>query len=247
MGELIGYIHSIETFGTVDGPGIRCVVFFQGCPLSCLYCHNPDTRASNMGARKYTPHELAHEAAKYKHYFKASGGGVTASGGEPTFQAEFLREFFKECKLQGIHTALDTSGFVDLNAAEKIIEFTDLVILDIKHLESSKCKELTGKSNTEAFEFLRLLSQKSIPVIIRQVLVEGWTDSEEYINSLIDFLKDYSCVQKVEVLPFHKMGEEKWEKLGMKAPLSHIPPFPQEKADKIQSMINEKLQLHILS
>lgn len=237
MSVLKGYIHSIETFGTVDGPGIRTVIFFQGCPLRCLYCHNPDTRDMNRAAETYSAGRLAEEAARYKHFFDASGGGVTASGGEPTVQAEFLSEFFKECKNRGIHTALDTSGFVDTDAAEKFLKYTDLVLLDVKHLDEEKCIQITGKSNKKFFEFITLLQKKNIPVIIRQVLLEGWTDTPEYIDSIIVFLKQYSCIKKVEVLPFHKMGEHKWESLGLKAPLSHVPPYAAEKAEKIQKML----------
>lgn len=235
-----GDIHSIETFGTLDGPGIRCVVFFQGCPLRCLYCHNPDTREANMKSKTYDAAELADEMIKYKHFFDASGGGVTASGGEPTLQPEFLGEFFRQCKYRGIHTALDTSGYVDSENAEKFLKYTDMVLLDIKHLDEDKCIKLTGKSNDKFFNFIELLQQKNIPVVIRQVLVEGWTDSPEYISSLVVFLRKYPCVKKVEVLPFHKMGEHKWETMGMEPPLSHMSSFSKEKAEKIQKIINEK-------
>lgn len=242
MKDLRGYVHSIETFGTVDGPGIRCVIFLQGCPLRCLYCHNPDTRTVNGEGIKYSPKELADEISKYKHFFDASGGGVTASGGEPALQPEFLGEFFKECKNRGIHTALDTSGFVDMDSVEAFLPYTDLVLLDIKHLNEEKCIELTGKSNRRALDFLGLLEQKNIPVIVRQVLVEGWTDSTQYIDSLIVFLKQYSCINKVEALPFHKMGEHKWEAMGLKSPFSHIASYPHEKACRIQKLMEEAIQ-----
>lgn len=238
MERVKGYVHSVETFGTVDGPGIRYIVFFQGCPLRCLYCHNADTRNTNMKFMVYDAEGLADEALRYKHFFDASGGGVTASGGEPTLQSDFLGRFFKECKDRGIHTALDTSGFIDLESAEKFIPYTDMVLLDVKHLNETKCLELTGKSNKRSFEFLNLLEGKNIPVIIRQVIVEGWTDSQEYIDSLIAFTKSYSCIKKVEVLPFHKMGEHKWEIIGQEAPLSHMPSYPKEKAEEIQRKIN---------
>lgn len=237
MEKIKGYVHSVETFGTVDGPGIRYIVFFQGCPLRCLYCHNADTRQANMHSLVYDAGDLADEAARYKPFFDASHGGVTASGGEPALQADFLGEFFKECKDRGINTALDTSGFVDLKSAAKFISFTDMVLLDVKHLNEEKCIELTGKSNKKSLEFLDLLEKKNIPVTIRQVLVEGWTDSTEYIDSLISFVKNYSCIKKVEVLPFHKMGEHKWEIIGQKAPLSNMPSYSKEKAEEIQKKI----------
>lgn len=239
MSNIKGYIHSIESFGTLDGPGIRTVVFFQGCPLRCLYCHNPDTRVANTNATEYDVSMLVKEVLKYKHFFDASSGGVTASGGEPTLQAEFLGEFFKACKEKEIHTALDTSGFVDRQEAEKFLPYTDLVLLDVKHLKEKECIELTGKPNKKFFSFLKLLQEKNIPVIIRQVLIEGFTDSSEYIDSLIAFLKPYSCVKKIEVLPFHKMGEPKWESLGLVPPLSHIPSYSSEKACEIQRKIQK--------
>lgn len=237
MSNIKGYIHSTESFGTLDGPGIRTVIFFQGCPLRCLYCHNPDTREGNPHVLEYEADGLVNEIIKYKHFFDASSGGVTASGGEPAIQAEFLGEFFKICKEKGIHTALDTSGYVDVQAAEKFLTYTDLVLLDVKHLNDKKCIELTGKSNGKFFSFIKLLQQKNIPVIIRQVLIEGITDSEEYIDNLITFIKQYSCIKKVEVLPFHKMGEPKWESLGLKAPLTHMQPYSKDKAYEIQCKI----------
>lgn len=234
-----GNIHSIETFGTVDGPGIRTVIFFQGCPLHCLYCHNADTQRSIDG-KKYDAEELLKFALKYKSYYKASNGGITATGGEPSMQPEFLAEFFKLCKNEGIHTALDTSGYVDLNTAEMFIPYTDLVLLDIKHLDNDKCKKLTGHENTKALKFLEYLNKKNIPVIIRQVVVPGWTSSEEYIMKLGSFVTDFKCIKKMELLPFHKMGEYKYVEMGLKPPLADVPEFPVQ----IAKMYASRIQNH---
>lgn len=229
-----GCIHSIETCGTMDGPGIRTVIFFQGCPLRCAYCHNPDTW-SKWNGTWWEADRLYEFVMRYKPYFQASGGGVTASGGEPAAQSEFLRQFFQYCQEGGIHTALDTSGYLELEDAEKFIPYTDLVILDIKHLDSDKCKRLTGKDNEKALRFLAYLEKNKVPVILRQVLLPGWTDTEEYILQLTDFSKAYLTVKEIELLPFHKMGESKWKQLGMLSPLSNVPSLPQE---KLQHLVN---------
>lgn len=234
-----GNIHSIETFGTVDGPGIRTVIFFQGCHLHCLYCHNADTQ-SFTGGKKYDAEELLQFVIKYKHYYKASNGGVTATGGEPSMQPEFLAEFFKLCKSEGIHTTLDTSGYVDINIAEMFIPYTDLILLDIKHLDNDMCIKLTGHGNIKAFKFLNYLNEKNIPVVIRQVVVPGWTSSEEYIMRLGSFVTDFKCIKKLELLPFHKMGEYKYVEMGLKPPLADVPEFPVQTA----KMYAAKVQNH---
>lgn len=221
QGEVVGMkgnIHSIQTFGTVDGPGIRTVVFFQGCQLRCLYCHNRDTWDASQGS-KWEAADLAKFVSGYRNYFKASGGGVTASGGEPCLQPGFLGEFFKLCRQAGIHTALDTSGFVDEQSAGLCLDHTDLVLLDIKHLDDAKCRELTGQGNSRALRFLEALQDRGIPVVLRQVVVPGWTDSDEYVMNLRDFAQAYENVNGIELLPFHKAGEHKWEK----SPTAELP------------------------
>lgn len=205
---MIGKIHSIETCGAVDGPGIRSVVFFQGCPLRCLYCHNPDTWPI-LGGRDWQSEKLVEFVAGYKTYFDLTGGGVTASGGEPTLQAEFLGGFFSGCRERGIHTALDTCGYVDLRKTELYLEYTDLVLLDIKHLDSDKCRDLTGRGNKRALAFLELLQKMGIPVILRQVVFPGWTDTPVYNYQLHKLADKFSVVEKIECLPYHRMGEKK--------------------------------------
>lgn len=232
-----GKIHSIETCGTLDGPGIRNVIFFYGCPLNCLYCHNIDTHYKNGNFTLYTPYELLEKVKRYKNYFDASGGGVTVSGGEPTFQPEFLGEFLKLLKENKIHTAVDTSGYVDLEKIPLFLPYTDLVILDIKHLDNKECIKLTGKSNERNLKFLNILCEKNIPVLLRQVVVPGFTDSKEYIKRLFDFSKNYKNIIKLELLPFHKMGEYKWEALGLTPPLKQIPELSNEKLLELERVL----------
>lgn len=207
-----GRIHSFESFGTVDGPGIRFVVFMQGCPLRCIYCHNRDTWEST-GGRECTSEQIANEMKKYMNYIHASGGGITVTGGEPTLQAEFVAEVFQRCRELGVHTALDTSGYADIDKVSRLLEYTDLVLLDIKHAVEEKHRVITGVGNEKIMEFARYTSKMDIPVWIRYVLVPGYTDDEEDLKLVADFIKSLKNVQKVDVLPFHSMGKFKWEKL----------------------------------
>lgn len=209
-----GNIHSIETFGTVDGPGIRYIMFFQGCPLRCKYCHNRDTWQTNINTQ-YTSDELLTDILKYKPYMNSSGGGITASGGEATLQMDFLIELFEKCKKEGIHTCLDTSGFVDIEKIDKLLDYTDLVLLDIKHMDSQKCKELTGVSNEKAIKLAKHLDKRNIPVWIRQVLIPGITDDRENLEKLGELVSSLNNVDRVELLPYHTMGVHKWETMGL--------------------------------
>ncbi|MBL1209712.1 MAG: pyruvate formate lyase-activating protein, partial [Geminocystis sp. GBBB08] len=208
-----GVIHSVETCGTVDGPGIRFVIFTQGCPLRCLYCHNPDCRHLEDG-KTVTVDELITEIEKYKSYFKYSGGGVTITGGEPLMQPEFVKAIFQTCKKIGIHTVLDTSGYVNLNSAKPVLEYTDLVLLDIKSFEPNIYHKLTSVSLEPTLIFARYLAQINKPTWIRFVLVPNLTDFDHNIHGLAQFIAPFKNVEKVEILPFHKMGEYKWESLG---------------------------------
>lgn len=217
-----GIIHSTETFGTVDGPGIRYIVFMQGCPLKCKYCHNRDTWNIKLG-KECTIEELINDMKRYKNYYKFSGGGLTISGGEPTLQAEFVAELLKTAKSEGFHTCLDTSGFVDIEKIIPMLEYTDLVLLDIKHIDEKKCIELTGQSNKKALLLAQYLSDKNIPIWIRQVLVPGITDDEDDLNKLGMFLSQLKNVEFVEVLPYHTMGIHKWENMGVEYELKGIP------------------------
>lgn len=216
MNELIGRIHSVETLGTVDGPGIRFVVFMQGCPLKCKYCHNRDTWEINTG-KTFTTDELVKKILRSKSYFEASGGGVTVSGGEPLLQVEFVTELFKKLKELNIHTALDTAGSLPINDKIKwLLKYTDLVLLDIKHIDEEKCIDLIGTSNKNNLNFAKYLSNNRIPMWIRQVLVPGITDDEQDLLKLKEFISNLNSVKKVEILPYHNLGKFKWEKLRRK-------------------------------
>ena len=236
-----GFVHSFESFGTVDGPGIRFVVFMQGCPMRCLYCHNPDSQAINAG-KVYSPREVATEALKYKNYIKS--GGVTVSGGEPLLQIEFVTELFKILKEHGIHTALDTSGVTFNPKDEKSVErhaellkYTDLVLLDIKHIDDSGHKKLTNHSNRNILEFARYLSETGKDMWIRHVLVTGITDNDAYLNKLAEFIKTLKTVKKVEVLPYHSMGEAKYKNLGMDYPLKGMTPPTEERIENAKRIL----------
>jgi pyruvate formate lyase activating enzyme len=208
-----GYIHSIESFSTLDGPGIRSVVFLQGCPLRCQYCHNPDTWQISKGDL-LDSWEIINKVLKNKNYI-AKNGGVTISGGEPTAQIEFLAELLKMFKDASIHTAVDTSGYVSLDDINKIIDYTDLFIIDIKHMEKEKSRELTGQSNEKVFILLEYLEHLNKPVWIRNVLVPGFTDSEEHISALCAYVEKLKNVQNFEILPYHAMAKAKYKKLNI--------------------------------
>lgn len=239
-----GYIHSIESFGTVDGPGIRFVVFMQGCPMRCLYCHNPDTWAQK-GGREITAEELAKNALKYSSYIKS--GGVTVSGGEPLLQAEFVAEFFKILKSYGIHTALDTSGVTfnpddpeSVARHKKVLGYTDLVLLDIKHIDDSEHRKLTKHSNAHNLAFARYLSDIGKDIWIRHVLATGITDDDEYLKKLREFIDGLKTVKKVEVLPYHTMGEVKYGKLGLDYPLKGMQPPAKERIENAIKILTER-------
>ena len=223
---MTGRVHSFESFGTVDGPGIRFVIFFQGCPLRCQYCHNPDTWAN--GGKEYTADEIIAQALRYKNYF-GDKGGVTATGGEPLIQIDFITELFAKLKAKGIHTCIDTSGITfnpsskeSVEKHEKLLAVTDLIMLDIKHIDDDACQKLTGKSNANTLAFAKFISDNGKPMWIRQVLVPNVTDDEESLRRTRAFIDTLKTVEKVEVLPYHTLGEVKYEKLGIDYPLKGV-------------------------
>lgn len=238
-----GYIHSTESFGTVDGPGIRFVVFFQGCPIRCQYCHNPDTWEFGKG-REVTVNELMTEYDTCKEFLKS--GGITATGGEPLSQPDFLLELFKEAKSKGIHTCLDTSGAVyNPNNTEKIdeiLKYTDLVMLDIKHIDSDFHKSLTGVGNENILLFAEHLRDINIPVWIRRVVVPNLTDDEQELFRLGEFLSTLTNLKALDVLPYHDMAKEKYKKLGIEYPLPYTPPMSKEDAIKARDIIMSGLK-----
>lgn len=216
------YVHSIESFGTVDGPGIRYVIFLQGCILKCKYCHNRDTWDLNTG-ETMSVDKLVKEILKYKSYLDASNGGVTVSGGEPLVQAKFLITLFKKLHSLEIHTTLDTSGSLPLTPdIKEVLKYTDLVLLDIKHINNEKCIDLTSHSNENTLNFAKYLNNNNIPMWIRQVIVPGITDDYDDLIELKNFVSTLKNVKKVEFLPYHDMGIFKWKQLNEKYPLEGV-------------------------
>lgn len=228
-----GYIHSLESFGSVDGPGVRFVIFTSGCAMRCQFCHNPDTWNMQSGT-PYTADELIQKALKYRAYW-GSKGGITVSGGEPLLQIDFLTELFKKAKEEGIHTTLDTSGnpFTReepfFNKFRELMQYTDLILLDIKHIDEKQHEILTGQSNTNILELAGYLSEIKKPVWIRHVLVPERNDKDEYLDRLHDFISGLENVERVEVLPYHTLGTYKWKELGLKYPLEGIDPPTKER------------------
>ncbi len=216
-----GYIHSFDTFGTVDGPGIRFILFMQGCPLQCQYCHNRDTWNMKYG-KEYTPDEVIKEVLKYRNYYNSSGGGLTVTGGEPFMQPDFLLELLKLAKENDIHTCIDTSGYVDIAEADPILDYTDLVLLDLKQMDDVKYMELTGRNLSKSLIFAERLESRKIPVWIRHVLIPGKTDDEADLMKLSNFVNSLTNVEDFELLKYHTMGVFKWEKLGYAYPLEGI-------------------------
>lgn len=238
-----GRIHSTESFGTVDGPGVRFVVFFQGCPLKCKYCHNPDTWDFS-GGREVTAEELMKEYDSYKEFLKS--GGITATGGEPLAQPEFLAELFALAKSKGVHTCLDTSaGVYDPARHEKIdeaLKYTDLVMLDIKHIDNEEHKRLTGKGNRNILAFAEHIRDMGIPVWIRHVVVPGITDKYEELFALGEFLSTLSNIKALDVLPYHDMAKPKYAELGLDYPLGDTPPLTKEEAIKARDIIMDGIK-----
>lgn len=236
--NIIGKVHSFESFGAVDGPGIRFVVFFQGCGLRCKYCHNRDTWPTNSGM-EYTTQELIAKISRYKNYFTISGGGVTLSGGEPLLQQDFLLDFIPELKKMGVHVAIDTSGNFPLTGKiKKIIDLTDLFLLDIKCINDDICRDLVGVSNKLELEFAKYLSQINKDVWIRQVLVPGITDNEDDLLKLKEFLSSLNNVKKVEILAYHDLGKFKWKNLGCNYELEDIPNATMEDIARAKKILN---------
>jgi pyruvate formate lyase activating enzyme len=233
-----GRIHSFESFGTVDGPGIRFVIFMQGCPFRCVYCHNPDTWSNDSGTL-YSVDEVFEKIKRYIPYFKNSGGGITVSGGEPLIQAEFISELFRKCKEEGIHTAVDTNGFVDSNsdAVNALLDYTDLVLLDIKHIDDQKHKSITGFSNENVLKFAQHLNERKISVWLRYVVVPGLTDFEPDLKKLLKFIGGLSNIENIELLPFHKIGEYKWKELELDYQLYDTPPADENDIEKVQKIL----------
>ncbi|MCI8567835.1 MAG: pyruvate formate lyase-activating protein [Bacilli bacterium] len=237
---MMGSIDSIETFGLVDGPGIRTVVFLSGCKLRCKYCHNPETW--KMGKHNITAEELSKKIIRNKPYFKRNNGGVTFSGGEPLLQSDFIIEVSKILKREGIHIALDTAGVGNGNY-EAILEYIDLVLLDVKHTNAIGYKELTGGAIDETLKFIEVCNKLKKKIWIRQVIVPGIMDNDQYLDELVQFVRKIDNVEKIEFLPYHKLGDEKYDKLGMINPYRDKSAMDEEKCNKLYLRFIEKLNL----
>ena len=240
-----GRIHSCESFGTVDGPGIRFVIFMQGCPMRCIYCHNPDTWSMN-GGKDVSAEALLAEYRKNETFYK--NGGITVSGGEPLLQIDFLIELFEGAKRRGIHTCIDTSGVTyngeDTEYGKKLVrlmDFTDLVMLDIKHNDDETHKRMTGRSNKNILEFARFLAKHNVPLWVRRVVVKGYTDGREENLALGRFLATLPNLKAIDVLPYHSLGESKYKELGIDYPLAGMPPMSRDELPRIRREILEEM------
>jgi len=240
--DITGRVHSLETFGLVDGPGVRFVAFLQGCKMRCKYCHNPETW--NMdGGTEWTASQLFQRAYRYHNYWK-NNGGITVSGGEPLLQIDFVTEFFRLAKEKGVHTALDTSGnpFTKkepfYSKWKTLIRYTDLVLLDLKEMDSENHKSLTGQDNTNILEMAKDLSESNVDIWVRRVLVPGLTDDEAELNKLYEFLNSLSNVKKTEILPYHTLGLFKWKNLHIPYPLDGVCPPTKEQIQAAEHILH---------
>lgn len=246
MGETLGRVHSVESFGSADGPGVRYIVFLKGCNMRCKYCHNPDTWAKcgeNDGAKLMTPQEVLKTAMRYKAYWKQTGG-ITVSGGEALLQIDFVTELFKFAKEKGVNTCLDTSGnpftveepfFGKFN---ELMKYTDLFMLDIKHIDDEEHKKLTGQTNKNILDMAQYLSKNGKKMWIRHVLVAGITTDERYLKQLREFIDTLKTVERVEVLPYHTLGVFKWKELGIPYQLEGVEPPTKEQIECAKRILN---------
>ncbi len=244
MSEIKGIIHSIESFGSVDGPGVRYIVFLQGCQMRCKYCHNPDTWAmKDKNSYEETPDKTLEKALRYKPYWRENGG-ITVSGGEALLQIDYVTELFRLAKLEGVNTTLDTSGnpftfdepfFSKFN---ELMKYTDLFMLDIKHIDPVKHKELTAWDNSNILDMAKYLSDNGKKMWIRHVLVPGVTDSEEDLKKLSEFVKSLKTVDRFEVLPYHTLGVFKWEELGIPYSLKDVNPPSKDEIERANDILD---------
>ncbi|WP_251861081.1 pyruvate formate-lyase-activating protein [Clostridium sp. Marseille-Q2269] len=230
----MGKIHSIETMGLVDGPGIRVIIFFQGCQLRCVYCHNPDTWRLNGGI-EISSDEVIKKVSRYKPYFKQTGG-ITCSGGEPLMQPDFLLEVLKKSKSEGIHIALDTSG-VGIGNYEEILKYVDLVILDIKHIDEKKYFDICGKNMEEFNKFRSIVNKLNKKLWLRHVVVPGINDTIEHIYKFKDYTNTFNNVEKIELLPYHTLGVNKYESMGINYKLKNVKPLSNDKIEELRKLL----------
>ena len=229
-----GRLHSIETFGAVDGPGIRTVFFLQGCPARCAYCHNPDTWDA-AGGKEITVEEVVRRARRGRPYYGTSGG-VTFSGGEPLLQGEFVLEAIRALKKEGISSAVDTSGTYFDHMSERVIDAADMLLLDIKHIDPEKFRELTGREQSPLFRLIDVINRCEKPIWIRQVIVPGFNDDEQYIRELNEFLRRIRSVKKIELLGYHNMAENKYDRMGLRYRLRGVRPMNRNRLMELSSL-----------
>lgn len=240
-----GFVHSVESFGSVDGPGIRFLIFLQGCPMRCQFCHNPDSWKTGIGEER-TADELLDQAERFRAYW-GDNGGITVSGGEALLQIDFLLELFEKAKQRGIGTCLDTSAQLFTRKSpffdkfERLMELTDTVLLDIKHIDDEEHRKLTRHSNANILDCARYLSEIDKPVWIRHVLIPGITDKDEYLVRLRDFLSTLHNIERIEVLPYHTLGVYKYEKLGIDYPLKDVQPPAAERVANANDILQQAL------
>ncbi len=232
---MTGRIHSIQTLGTLDGPGVRYVIFTQGCNLRCGCCHNPDTRELS-GGTEYSAEELVEKAMRYREYF-GKDGGITVSGGEPLLQAEFVHRLFALCHEKGLNTCLDTSGSILNSKIKLVLSETDRVLLDIKYTDDDMYRRHAGCSMDAPLSFLKYLQSQNIPVTLRQVIIPTLNDNGESILKLKDIAAQHSCIDKTELLPFRKICSVKYDKMGLDFPFAHIPEPTREKMAELEALI----------
>lgn len=245
--KMLGHIHSIESFGTVDGPGVRMVIFTKGCPMRCRYCHNPDTWDPN-GGTDISVEEILSKYNSKKSFYRE--GGITVSGGEPLLQMGFVTELLKAAKEQGIHTCVDTSGILfdkdnpdRIKEFDELVKYTDLFLLDIKHIDDDEHKKLTGHSNKNILDFTKYLEEKNVPVCIRHVVVPGITFNKEYLFELGKYIGTLKNLKSIDVLAYHDMGKSKYESLGIEYPLKDTPPLSKEDALKAKKIILQGIKI----
>lgn len=240
MADIVGRIHSTESFGTVDGPGLRFIIFMQGCPMRCIFCHNPDSWDAHGGST-VTADELLAEYRKNKDFY--TRGGITVTGGEPLLQMEFVTELFRLAKQENIHTCIDTSGITFRDSAasrekfDELMKHTDLVMLDIKHIDTAAHKKITGVPNDNILAFAKYLEEKNVPLWIRHVVIEGYTDSEDDLYELGSFIGRLKNLRALDVLPYHTLGKAKYAELGIDYPLGDLPALSKDKALAAKSVI----------
>lgn len=233
---MIGRIHSLESCGTVDGPGVRFVVFMQGCPMRCQFCHNPDTWDPRGPVQyEWTPDELLEETLRYRAFIRR--GGVTCTGGEPLLQAPFVARYFQLCHEAGLHTALDTAGSLLTPATDELLNHTDLVLLDVKTLDDTLHTAYTGVPRDHNARFMERLQERGIPVWLRHVVVPGLTDETERLRAVARYAAAHSVVERIELLPYHTMGRTKYERMGINYPLEGVPELSREEKEKAMATV----------